>query len=411
MVRLVRVAPPAAAVVLIAASIGRWMGWRPVLPLGLLAILLVGLGIWAILGRRPRVVSDATAARVDADAGLKGELRSAHWFAEQTETGPWQRFHLERAAARLTGVAWQQVYPPVQARRAWAMTGLLVIAALALSYRVPPAKAAAGIIAGRAGNEAGPNAVSLTAEQAKKLQDLLSKAQMGTLSAEEAKQLADAAKLLSKLDAKADPRMAELAKKLEDAVSKSSQDKLAEASNGDPSSEDMKAAMEDLASKLAKGQAERGEGNPKDGPNSDDKQFSKSQAGGAQAKAVQASVQMVREAAQEGENQKMMPAGGAPGGDSAAGRGGNNGDGKGNGELMKLQADALKKELIEANTDTTGQNVTKEDLRRKTEQGKSTLSYTRVAGTAVVERGRAVPPPPVPDARKSLVQSYFIRKQ
>jgi hypothetical protein len=409
--QLARVAPAGAAVVLMTASLGRWLGWRPVLPLGLLAVLLIGLAIWTILGRRMRAVSDATAARVDAEAGLAGELRSAHWFADQPEVGPWPVFHLERAAKRLADVAWEQVYPPVRANRAWAMTGLLVVASLFLSYRVPPPRAASQATAGKPAGEGGPTALPLTADQAKKLQDLLAKAQMGNLTPEEAKQLADASKLLSKLDSKVDPKMAELAKKLEQAVNKNAQNRMADGETSDAAAEDMKAAMEDLASKLAKGQAERSEGNPNEAPNADDKQFGKSSAAGAQAKAVQASVQMVREAASENDNQQMLPAGGAPGGDSAAGRGGNNGDGKGAGELLKLQADALKKELIEANTDTAGQNVTKEDLRRKTEQGRSNLSFTRVAGTAVLERGRAVPPPPVPDARKSLVQSYFIRKQ
>ena len=67
--------------------------------------------------------------------------------------------------------------------------------------------AAARATAGKPAGEGGPTAIPLTADQAKRLQDLLAKAQMGKLSPEEARQLADAAKLLSKLDAKADPRV------------------------------------------------------------------------------------------------------------------------------------------------------------------------------------------------------------
>jgi hypothetical protein len=69
----------------------------------------------------------------------------------------------------------------------------------------------------------------------------------------------------------------------------------------------------------------------------------------------------------------------------------------------------LRKELVEAAADTQGDNVNKEDIRRKTEQGKSSIAYTRVA-PATYERSRADAPPPVPEARRPLVQRYFIRK-
>jgi hypothetical protein len=117
---------------------------------------------------------------------------------------------------------------------------------------------------------------------------------------------------------------------------------------------------------------------------------------------------MVREAATDPGAAKMMMGGGMMGGDSRPGQGGNNG--AQNGADALLFAQALRKELIEASADMQGQNVKKEeDIRRKTEQGKSTLGFSRVAPGAF-ERSRADAPPAVPEARRALVQRYFIRK-
>jgi hypothetical protein len=228
------------------------------------------------------------------------------------------------------------------------------------------------------------------------------------LSPEESKKLADINSLLKKIDPNKDPKFADLAKRLQEALEQKGNEKLADAGKSDAPTDDLKQAMDELASKLAKGEQQPAEGNPNAGSNSDEKEFGKPTTAGQ--KAGQMSVQLVRQASTEiAENQPMMPAGGAQGGDTAGGRGGNSPN-KGQGQLLQLQAEALRRELVEANADTAGQNVTKEDLRRKTEQGKSSLSFTHVT-PAAIDRGRAVPPPAVPDARKALVQSYFIRKQ
>jgi hypothetical protein len=68
---------------------------------------------------------------------------------------------------------------------------------------------------------------------------------------------------------------------------------------------------------------------------------------------------------------------------------------------------ALRKETIEAGADSPGDNVLTE-LRRKTGHGEASAEFTRSTGTA--ERGRATAPPPVPEARRAAVKSYFVRK-
>ena len=119
---------------------------------------------------------------------------------------------------------------------------------------------------------------------------------------------------------------------------------------------------------------------------------------------------MLKEAASDPGGKMMMGGGGPMGGDSRPGAGGNQGNQQGAAEAILL-AKALRKELLEASSDALGENVDKEDRRKKTEQGKSTLGYTRVAPPAAFEPSRASAPPPVPEARRSLLLNYFIRKK
>ena len=52
----------------------------------------------------------------------------------------------------------------------------------------------------------------------------------------------------------------------------------------------------------------------------------------------------------------------------------------------------------------------KDDLRRKTEQGKSSLGYSGTRPSVTFDPSHATAPPPVPESRRPLVQSYFVRK-
>jgi hypothetical protein len=118
----------------------------------------------------------------------------------------------------------------------------------------------------------------------------------------------------------------------------------------------------------------------------------------------------VREAANDAASKMMMGGGGPMGGDSGPGAGGKKNEQTGLGNPALL-AQALRKEMVEANADALGENKEKEDRRKKTEQGKSTLGYTRVAPPAAFEPSRSAAPPPVPEARRQLLLNYFIRKK
>jgi hypothetical protein len=175
--------------------------------------------------------------------------------------------------------------------------------------------------------------------------------------------------------------------------------------------EDVRWALEDLAARLANSSEDR-KTNPRNQAASSEtgeKGLGSDQAKEMQAATAEASMQMVREAAADPGAAKMMMGGAMMGGDSRPGQGGNQGAQKGAADAL-LVAQALKKELVEAQTDTTGENVTKEDIRRKTEQGKSSLGFTRVAAAAA-EPTRADAPPQVPESRRPLLQRYFVRKK
>jgi hypothetical protein len=64
--------------------------------------------------------------------------------------------------------------------------------------------------------------------------------------------------------------------------------------------------------------------------------------------------------------------------------------------------------MVEASQDSPGENVDTE-IRRKTEHGNATVTFTGSA-SGNFDRTRAAAAPPVPEARRSGVQTYFVRK-
>ena len=72
-------------------------------------------------------------------------------------------------------------------------------------------------------------------------------------------------------------------------------------------------------------------------------------------------------------------------------------------------AKALRHEVIEAHEDDVSGDVHSEE-RRKTERGTAATTYSRTAAGRF-DGSRAVAPPPVPEARRAGVQTYFTRKQ
>ena len=420
--RLVRAAPMAAGAVLFVAVLARLARISTAVPLALLAGVVVLLALVTWVRSRRRETTDAIAAAVDRDAALRGELRSAHWFERKGAGDDWTQFHIDRAADRAGGVDWTGLYPPVRAGRSWALSAVLAAAAVVLSVGSPGRYFARAIGVADAPIKAGdPTA----AELEQKLTALLSDVAAGKIDAEASRATLEELKaMLAKMDPELQKKLAELMKnaklgpeggKLKDFDPKS----LAQKGQGG-TPDDLKAALDDMAERMGKGEKSAEGESDRPGSPSDQKAGEKGQSGAPsdeaqaqtaaqQAAAAQMSMQMVRESASEAGGAKMMMGGGMMGGDSRPGSGNNTGN-KPEGVDSLLVAQALRKELVEAAADMQGKNVDKEDICRKTEQGKSSIGFSRVAAGAF-EAGRADAPPVVPEARRPQVQRYFVRKK
>jgi hypothetical protein len=417
--QLQRLAPVAAAIALGASLMGRFLlGWPAWVGLAVLAVAAIAIGAFTYLQLRPRPTSDAMASAVDSDAGLTGELRSAHWFEAQGDRDAWAEFHIKHATTRATGVDWPALYPRDRSPRAWVVTAVLAVAAVALAVRMPaPVRANASAVMTDA--DVAPQIAALPKDLQDKLAALLAQLDQAAAnkdSAAKASTLADLKDLMAKLD----PAMQ---KKLADMLEKKALDKnannTASAQDAKPDAaetataglpEDAKWAQENQAAKMAQTD-EKKPADPKNGAASGkaaDQKKGDAQSPQAGDATAEATAPLMREAASEQNSKVMMGGGGPMGGDSRPGSGAGNDPTKGAAEAL-LVAQALKKEMVEANADALGENVDKEDLRRKTEQGKSGLGFTRTAAPRV-EPSRATAPPPVPEARRPLLFSYFIRR-
>jgi hypothetical protein len=422
---LARLAPIAAGIVLVTATAGRLAGWPARSAVGLLIAFAAALTVFFLIRRRSRATTDALAAQIDAEAGLSGELRSAHWFESRGSNDEWAEYHLDRARERLSGVGWADLYPAARNGRAWVITAALTVAAVGLMVTLPRTQEVR--LDPELAAEIAAVADQLPPDLQKRLDELLSAVKAGEPGAAEASEatLAELKELLSKLDPELQRKLADLAKQLREQKDLKNADEGDQRASDDPDSnagmpEDMRWAAEDLAARLANANFDRqtAEKNPAASSQTGEKGPGSPQAETANAQPNDnKDAQMMRAAASDpGASQLMMAAVGSMGGDSSSGPGSNQGNNCGPGsdpaqcakEFASI-AQALRKELIEASSDMLGENVKTEDFRRKTEQGTSSLGFTRIAPPATLERSRAASPPAVPDARRPLLFNYFIR--
>ena len=402
------------ALAVAAVALLRWRNAPAFIPLVLLAVLAVGWSIYALVQRRVGHVPDSTAATIDDDARLGGELRSATWFATSAKgTDPWPAFHLERAAEHLESIDLAALYPPVRAARARLATGAMIAVALLLAFVLPGRpQASAAARAPRADIVLIPSSTvaldGLPTELPQELQDLLASIEDGTLSPA---RLSDAATkdMLSQLQALKDPKaLAALARALADRKNISAEAAMKEladrakrdAAKAPPS--DLRDALEDLAKKLSdSGQEldsaqleESEEAEPQEGMD----------LGGAPPQtshdaSALAGLGMVSLSQQDISDPNAPPGMGAGGSSSTPGPAG----------TMPELSSALRHEVIEANEDDVSSDMQTEQ-RRKTERGEATATFTGGAA-ASFDGARASAPPRVPEARRAGIQSYFTRKQ
>ena len=423
-----RLAPVVAGAALLVSIVRRWTVWSPWLPLSVLVLGAAGLGLYIYARRRPHEVSDDTAAAIDVEAGLRGELRSASWFARRQGRGEWADHHLARAASRLEGVNWTALYPAPRASKTRAATALMAITALALTVALPERVSGRRAVSGTAADAAKTtdsralSAEVLPPELLAQLQALLAAAEMGNTT--EAERLASSAELRELLNRlAADP---DLLKKLASALAakdparpptaaemKAMAERARKAAELSAMSQDMREALEKMADQVDQDDAAQNAKNQDDAEpaGAEGAQKGESSKSSAASGMQELSVQMSRQADAGGSAGIMMMAnpddqgGGPPG----SGVGGSGSQEAAAAAAAAALAAAFKHEMVEAAQDNTGDNVETE-IRRKTEQGTSTVAFTH--GTAAqFDRSRAAAAPPVPEARRSGVQTYFIRKQ
>lgn len=422
--RLWAIAPFTAAASLLIAVAGRLRGWTPLVTLLILAAAAAALAAYALTARRRHDVSDADISHIDADAGLHGELRSAHWFAAAPERDDWIRFHLARAAERVHAVDWASLYPAPAAGRAKLATGALALAAIVLAIVIP----------GRAGVAASDGArnraaatrrpailVALPPELRKQLEDMLTTAESGQARA---LTVAEVRALLAKLDelAHRDPSKqgapaaatAGQPPPANEADIKAFAERAKKAAESKSIEPDVRDALSDVADKLNQGDRNA---NAMSKRESDDAASGEKEAASGEAQQSKSgsgqqggAVQSMKEASGgSGVGVVMMTDQDASSSrDGGMGLGGGSADRNGGGRLADIGA-ALRRETIEASVDNQGDNVLTQE-RRKTEHADATTAYSRSAPQAA-ERGGSTAPPPVPESRRAAVKSYFIRKQ
>lgn len=407
-----RIAPFAAASILVLAVVGRWRHMPPIVPLATLAGVSLIWAAVAFVRRRVDRVPDRTAALIDDEVRFGGELRSAAWFASNSSADPWSAFHLDRAATRLEAVDFAQYYPPMRAGRAHVATGAMIAGALAIAFAFPAApKARVPVrdtpLSAETRKVPMLDIEGVPPELPQELEDLLSAIENGTLAEALARNAAllDALKNLQSIK---DPQaLAALAKAMANAPKLSAQDSmkdLADRAKRDASMtppSDVKDALDQLAKNLSDQDSEMASAG-----------FEKSEEtepnGGVDLAGTPQSVRdpsaiagigMVALSKQDSAQSDAPPGMGAGGTSSSPNGGG----------TMPEITSALRHEVIEAHEDDVSGDVHSED-RRKTEHGSAATAFT--GSTAARSDGsRAVAPPAVPETRRAGVQTYFTRKQ
>ena len=170
-------------------------------------------------------------------------------------------------------------------------------------------------------------------------------------------------------------------------------------------------ALENLSDDLSQAaQAERAaNGDPRDATPAQSPQDADAVQANRSGKADDMSIQAVRDPDAGGGAAVLMVADpNASGSDPGTGLGGGSGAEAQQGRMADI-ARALRRETVEANENSEGSEALT-DLRRKSERGQATVTFTG-RGARTFDQAPVSGPPVVPEARRAAIQSYFVRRQ
>jgi hypothetical protein len=399
----------------------RWKYASPVIPVALLVCFAAGWAAYAYLQRRFVTATDSTAAAIDDDARLGGELRSAAWFAVSRQTeDPWTAFHVDRAAGRLESIDLARLYPPIAAGRArvatWALVALVAFLVATFPERPRAVQTFGKTAPDTVLQRIPPRSLDgLPAELPQELLDLLEAIESGTLPRPD---LADAAMqgMLAQLQALKDPKaLAALARALaaerQEGNTAAAMKELADRTRRDAAKmppSDIRDALDELSKKLSDPGRELDPAGLEEEENeaSDEAQ---AREGGAEldapppqssrdASAI-ASLGMVTLSNMDASDPNAPPGVGAGGTSSNPGVA----------AIAPKISDGLRHEIIEAHEEDVSADV-QTDTRRKTDRGRAATTFTGSAAVAF-DGARTSAPLAVPETRRAGIQTYFTRKQ
>jgi len=413
--QVARWAPIVAAGLAGIALVARVAAWPGLLVIALLVAAALAAGGYLARARRHQASTDVMAAAIDHDAGFGGELRSAHWFATRQAADPWTSFHLGHAARRVQDTNWATVYPPVRATRAWIATAALTLLSVLIPFTLP---GRAPFWPGALSATSAPvlSLESLPEELRQQVVDAVVAVTKGEISAEDAVATLLQSDAFNALPPDAQRQVAEL---LQKARLDGSSKVFAGATGEAVSAEAARWAKENL-DMLYTGKDDPAD--PGDKPFTSEKQeqsdkrneYTEDGASGGEGEAsdFQSSTRVRMKPQGNPESSQPMPMTGAPDASGEAGSsfGGKHGDVRyGTTKASELAA-AFRQEIVEADMNTNGSSR-ESDARRRTEQSRSALTYTRVAGQVSFDRARVDAPRSVPEARRPLVERYFVRER
>jgi hypothetical protein len=416
---LARTAPVVAAGVFVLGLFGSAVGWPVAVTATIFVALAAALSVWAVLRTRSRPTTDAIAMAVDDDASLAGELRSAHWFSFHPSASPWAVFHVDQAAERSKAVAWHEVYPRTKSRGAWLAAAVLSVAAFAVPAGLPTGSwLPVSVPMGAQELVDLVELEGLSPELRDKLLELLAAVREGKMTPVEAMAALRALTDFAKVDAAMKEQIAQL---LEDALTSRDQFEKVNApslADAETATGDVEWARENMASRVASEQAQKaedaargGETDPSESkePGPTTEQSAEGEAGEASEGQPGAKVPAKPSESADGASVMMLGNPSSAVGEPGSVFGGKRGNVRyGTSQASEIAA-SLKRETVEALVNIDRSALDKEDRRRKTQQSWSSLTFTRSGSRTSFDRARTDAVRAMPEARKPVVERYFVR--